>query len=218
MSVPGTRAPFRQAITLSDDSPTSRRSARVHRWLDRLAQSPNALKVWFAASFAETIIVPIPIELVLVPYMVLNRDKVWRTALTVTIGCLAASLIGYGIGLLFFDTAGRWIIEQFGWATAMGRFRELFSEYGFLAIVAIGVIPIPFQVAMLAAGAAAYPLPLFVAAAAVARGMRYFGLAALVWWLGDAAENFFMKHRRLAGILLSVLFAIILAWMLYKAV
>lgn len=201
----------------SETAETQKHEGRVERWLGRLSRTKSDLPLWFSASFAETIIVPIPIELVLLPYMAMNRDRLWRTALIVTIGCLAASLVGYGIGLLFFETAGRWIIDAMGWGDAMQRFRDLFNEYGFLSIVAVGVIPIPFQVAMLAAGAAGYPILLFALAATIARGLRYLGLAVLVYWLGDSAEALFKRHQRSSAIILTVLFAAVIGYLIFKA-
>jgi membrane protein YqaA with SNARE-associated domain len=156
--------------------------------------------VLFWASFAETIIVPIPIELVLIPFMITNRHRLWRTAAVVTAGCLLASMVGYGIGYLFFDSAGRAVIEHFGWSAELDHFRSLFDQYGFWAIIAVGVIPIPFQIAMLAAGAAGYSIILFIVAATIARGIRYFGLALLVCLYGRHAEDYWKRHRARASV------------------
>ena len=190
-------------------------SKRVKRWLDRLSTSKKALPTLTLASFAEALIVPIPLELVLIPFMVTNRHRLWLTAFVVTLGCLAAAVVGYFIGMLFYETAGRWVIDLMGWDDGMDRFRSLFADHGFLAILAVGVIPIPFQVAMLTAGAVGYPLPLFLLAAAIARGLRYFGLAALVWWLGDAAETAFRKHRTAFAIGVTLLFVAVIGVTLF---
>ena len=97
---------------------------------------------------------PMPIERVLVPFMVANRDRLWRTATAVTVGCLLASLPGYALGLWFFDTLGRQLVDGLAWSDALAQFRTLFASHGFWAIVAVGVLPIPFQIAVLAAGLA----------------------------------------------------------------
>lgn len=188
---------------------------RVKRWTARINRSKHALWLLFWASFAETIIVPIPIELILIPFMIANRKRLWRTAAAVTAGCLAASLVGYGIGYLFFESLGRDIIAQFGWSEQMDRFRALFDQYGFWAIVAVGIIPIPFQIAMLAAGAAAYSLVLFVIAATVARGIRYFGLALLVYLFGDRALDFWKRHKTAGSLAALALVALVGAGMIW---
>jgi membrane protein YqaA with SNARE-associated domain len=169
--------------------------SRVKRWTLRVNRSRRAVWVLFWASFAETIIVPIPIELVLIPFMAANRHRLWWTATLVTAGCLLASLVGYSVGYLFFDSVGHDLIAYFGWSDQFEEFSALFDRYGFWAILAIGVIPIPFQVAMLAAGAAGYSILLFVVAAGIARSIRYFGLALLVHLFGDRAEAYWKAHR-----------------------
>lgn len=123
---------------------------------------------------------PIPFEALLGPLMLLNRDRVWRLAFMATAGCLAAAAFGYGIGWLFFETAGRWIVGAFEWAEEFQTAQRWIDAYGFWAVFVIGVVPIPFQTAMLLAGATGMAFPAFLGAAALSRGLRYFGLAALM--------------------------------------
>ncbi|KAA9008779.1 YqaA family protein [Histidinibacterium aquaticum] len=181
-------------MTLSDTD-TEEHGKRVKRWLERLSRSKRALWVLFGASFAETLIVPIPIELILIPFMAANRSRIWITAAVVTVGCLIASLVGYAVGLLLFETLGLRLIEAMGWSEGMDRFRTVFDDYGFWAIVAVGVLPIPFQVALLGAGAAAYPIVWFLLAALIARGTRYFGLGLLVRLFGERTIDLWKKHK-----------------------
>ncbi len=201
------------ATPAAGDKPAT--SKRVARWLGRLSQSKKALWVLFWASFAETLVVPIPIEVILIPFMATNRHRIWLIAGVVTLGCLAAAVIGYGIGFFFFDTLGRGLIDAMGWTAGMDQFRALFAEWGFWAVIAVGIIPIPFQVGMLAAGAAGYPIVWFVVAAGIARGLRYFGLAALVWAVGDKAETFWHDHKTSAAIVATVVVAAVIGAMVF---
>jgi membrane protein YqaA with SNARE-associated domain len=155
--------------------------------------------------------VPIPIEVILIPFMATNRHRLWIIATVVTVGCLAASMVGYGVGYFFFETLGRGVIDAMGWGPGMEEFRRLFAEYGFWAVIAVGIIPIPFQVAMLAPGAAAYPILWFVIAASIARGIRYYGLAALVWLVGDKAEQLWREHRKPAAVIATLAVAAVIA-------
>ena len=171
------------------------RPSRADRWNDRLGKTKRAQFVLFWASVAETLIVPIPIEVIMVPFMLANKARIWLTATVVLAGNIAAALVGYAIGYYAFNSFGRSLIDRFGWGESFGEFQALFADYGFWAIVAIGVIPIPFQIAMLVAGAAKYPILWFVVAAALARGARYYGLGALVYYLGDQATAFWREHK-----------------------
>ena len=56
-------------------------------------------------------------------------------------------------------------------------------------------MPIPFQIAMLAAGATKYSLTLFLIASAISRSIRYFGLAIVVYYAGNQAERIISQHK-----------------------
>lgn len=168
----------------------------------------------FIASFMETILVPLAIEIVMVPFMLANRDRIWTIAHVTLAGCLAAAVLGYGVGWLAFETVGRWLIETFGYAGAYRGFQEDFHRHGFWAIVLIGISPLPFPLAMLAAGSAGYPFLFYLAACALARGIRYYGLAVLVLLFGPAVLRVLRNRRWMQGLTAG---AAILALMLLVA-
>jgi membrane protein YqaA with SNARE-associated domain len=177
------------------------------RFARQLAGSALGLRLIGIASFLETIIVPIPIEVVMIPYMLARRDLLWRIAAMTTIACLLAATFGYGLGYFFYDSVGRGLIDLMGWQADYAAFQDWFDAQGFWAILAIGVAPIPFQIAMLVAGVAGYPLMLFILATGIARGIRYFGLALLVRAFGDRALDLWQRHRLTASVLLLALVA-----------
>lgn len=187
---------------------------RVKHWLDRLARSRHDLTLIATISFMEAIIVPIPLELVLIPYMLKERQRVWAIAAAALAGCLVAALVGYFVGLALFESVGRWLLEVLQYTEQYQTFQDRFEQNGFWSIILVGVVPIPFQVAMLVAGSAAYPLPLFMIAAAIARGIRYFGLALLVELVGDQALALWNRHSRLVGgaLLIVALVAFYFMW------
>jgi membrane protein YqaA with SNARE-associated domain len=174
--------------------PPSPSADRLRRWVRRLNASPHLLWLLTVFSFLETIVIPIPIELVLIPVMVANRRRVWVLATVTTVGCLLAALLGYGVGLALYESVGRWFIDTMGYAQAYESFQQFFASHGFVAILLVGVLPIPFQVAMITAGLSGYPLHLFVLAAVIARGIRYYGLAWLVLRFGPRARELWRRH------------------------
>ena len=164
-------------------------SKRTKQWFERINGSKNMLWLLGTLSFLETIILPIPLELVLIPLMAVNRQRLWLLATVTTAGCLIASLIGYSIGLLLYQSVGTWFIEFMGMEQSYQSFQAFFDQYGFAAILAIGILPIPFQVAMITAGLSGYPIMLFVLATLIARGLRYFVLAWLVHRVGHGSRD-----------------------------
>jgi membrane protein YqaA with SNARE-associated domain len=78
--------------------------------------------------------------------------------------------------------------------SAYQAYQGFFDQYGFIAILTLGILPIPFQVAMITAGLSGYPIALFVLAALIARGIRYYGLAWLVKRFGPEVERMWRRH------------------------
>ena len=169
------------------------------KWYQKLANSPHSLVLLFFLSALEATILPIPLELILVPYMLLERDRIWLIASVALAGFMAGSVGGYYIGYALFDTVGQWFIDYLSAQEQYAEFKETLENNGFWSIFVVGVTPVPFQVAMLAAGAGQYPLTLFLLSAGIARALRYYVLAALVTWLGPQAEDVWQRYSGPAG-------------------
>ncbi len=189
------------------------RLTSTRAWLDRLDKSRHAMPLLFVASMMETLLIPIPIEVILIPWMLCHADRKWRIATVALAGNLTAATLGYYLGLFAMDQWGDTLVGLFGGQEAYDAFDQQFREDGFTAILAIGIIPIPFQIAMLVAGASAYPIFLFLAAACLARGARYYGLALLIAVAGKAALDIWNRHAKPIGIAGLVLFAV---WLWFK--
>ncbi|KPQ23878.1 MAG: putative membrane protein [Halomonas sp. HL-48] len=179
-------------------------SKRTKQWFERINGSKNMLWLLGALSFLETIILPIPIELVLIPLMAVNRQRIWAIAKATTLGCLVASIVGYGVGMVLYQSVGTWFIEFMGMEQSYQAFQSFFDQYGFAAILAIGILPIPFQVAMITAGLSGYPMLLFALAALIARGLRYFGLAWLVHRFGHSVLVLWKRHALVTSLVSGV--------------
>lgn len=209
------------AAEASTESATPGRARLRDAWRDPkrlardLAATPSGLRLMGIASFLETIIVPIPIEILMIPYMLARRDLIWRIAAVTTLACVLAAVLGYGIGYFFYEGLGRGLLDLMGWNQSYAVFRDWFDAQGFWAILAIGVAPIPFQVAMLVAGVAEYPIWLFVLAAGTARSIRYFGLALLVQLFGEHALGLWERHRGATSLALLALIGALVALDLY---
>ena len=148
-----------------------------------------------AASFAESTVVPIPIETLLIPVSQLRRDKIWHIAAVATLGCVVGAVFGYAIGMWVFTLFEAQIISLFGEPETFDNIVARMNQEGFWFIVFAGIAPIPLQLAMIAAGASGYPLGWYILAIALSRILRYFGIAYLVWQFGDQAERIMRKHK-----------------------
>ncbi len=173
-------------------------------------ESKHMLSGITIASFLESTIVPIPLEAVMVPLMQAQREKLWLIALMATLGCVVGALFGYALGYYLFDAVGDWVISALSSPEQFENVKQKMHNQGFWFVITLGIVPIPFQIAMLAAGATKYSLGLFLLASAIARSIRYFGLAIVVYYAGNQAERIISKHKVKAMISLTIL--VLLGW------
>jgi membrane protein YqaA with SNARE-associated domain len=182
----------------------------------RLSESPKGLWMIGVLSFLESTLLPLAIEIVLLPYMLARRDILWRIAGVTLLGCLAGAALGYAVGYYLFASVGPWLLETMGWQQQFDATRAWFDSNGFWAVVAVGVTPVPFQLAMLAAGAMNYPIALFLLATVTARGLRYYGLAVLVKLFGQQAVHLWQRHKTTVSlVLLGLAVAVVVAKALF---
>jgi membrane protein YqaA with SNARE-associated domain len=185
---------------------------KVKKKTKQLVDSKHMLKGITFASFLESTIVPIPLEAVMVPLMQARRESLWQIALMATIGCVLGAIFGYALGYYLFDLVGQWTIDTFFSQSQFDSVKTKMENQGFWFVMTLGIAPIPFQVAMLAAGATQYSLGLFLLATVIARSLRYFGLAAVVYYTGDKAEQLIKRYRMKAVIAITLL--VLLLWWL----
>ncbi len=170
-------------------------SKTLKRRTRRLVKSEHMLKGITVASFLESTIVPVPLEAILVPLMQARREQLWLIALMATLGCAVGALFGYALGYYLFDLLGDWLIELFASPEQFEQVKNQMAREGFWFVLTLGVAPIPFQIAMLAAGATQYSLPWFLLATILARSLRYFGLALVVYVAGNKAEHLIRRYK-----------------------
>lgn len=184
--------------------------ANLYERLENWAHSKYFLSGITLASFLESIIVPIPIETILIPVSQIRRDKVWWIATLATLGCIVGALIAYIVGMWFFDTYSTQILSWFNDPQQFNEIQTRMHEEGFWFIVLAGIAPIPLQLAMLAAGVSHYPIGLYILAIAISRFIRYFGIAWLVLRFGDQTEALFRQYQWKAVTVISGI--ILLLW------
>lgn len=154
--------------------------ARFARWA-RGGQSRLAL---FAASFLEATILPVPIELLMIPVMLADRARLWQAAAAVLAGCLAGVAAMYLVGVIAFETVGAPVITALGLEARYEAFLGYAEDNGVMALLIINVTPIPLFVAALGAAVSGLSPVTVFGIIALTRAARYFGLALLVWLFG----------------------------------
>lgn len=176
----------------------------IYDWTMRKAASENAPSALFGVSFVESSFFPIPPDVMLVPMVLANRVKAWWFASIATVGSVIGGAFGYAIGYFFFDTLGEPILRMYGKADSFNTFTQWFNEWGVWIIIAKGMTPFPYKVLTIAAGVAHMPFVEFMLASVVARAMRFYLVAGLLYFFGEPIRNFIEKRLTLVLTLLLV--------------
>ena len=183
------------------------------RSIKRFMHSRYMLSGVFLTSVLESTVLPIALEILLLPLMQSQRKKMWLIAAAATVGCIVGAVIGYYIGAWLVAAAMPLLLDWLGDEAVFEQLKESIRTDGFWFILLAGITPVPLQLAMLAAGAVDYPLGWYILAIAIARTLRYFGLAVLTYYFGDQAETLFVRYKKPA---LFILLALLVVFVGYK--
>ncbi len=179
---------------------------KLYDWTMSLADHPRALWVLAAVSFVESSVFPIPPDVIMIPMILARPSRAWLIALVCLVASVLGGLLGYAIGAFAFDAIGRPILESLGKADAVEAFNTRFNDFGFWAVLIAGLTPFPYKVITIMSGWTGMPLATFVVTSILARGLRFFIVAALLWKFGAPVRDFI--ERRLG--LMFTLFCLLL--------
>ena len=167
---------------------------RLYNWTMRLSEHPRALWVLAVVSFVESSVFPIPPDVLMIPMILAAPQRAWLIALVATVSSVLGGMLGYGIGAFFYDSLGAPILEALGKGDAMEAFNTRFNDFGFWAVLTAGVTPFPYKVITIMSGWTGMPLLTFTLTSILARGLRFFIVAAILRGFGEPARDFIEKR------------------------
>lgn len=179
----------------------------LYDWTLSMAGHRHALWVLALVAFVESSVFPIPPDLMMIPMILAAPHRAFLIALVCTLSSVLGGLAGYGIGALAFEQIGRPVLETLGKADAMAEFATRFNDFGFWSVLVAGVTPFPYKVITIMSGWTAMPLDTFMLTSILARGLRFFVVAALLWRFGAPVRDFI--ERRL-GLVFSLFILLLL--------
>jgi len=171
---------------------------RLYDWTLSLASTQNALWALFGVAFVESSVFPIPPDVLMIPMILAARNRAWQAATVALIGSVLGALLGYFIGAVLFQSVGEPVLHFYGLSAQARAFSARFNAYGAWAVLIAGVTPFPFKVITIISGWTGLSLPVFIISAIVARGLRFFVVAALLWRFGAPIRD--LLERRLGAI------------------
>ena len=178
----------------------------VYAWMLENAKSKHAWAAVAAFAFAEASFFPIPADVMVLPMMLADRQRVFRLGAWVAFWSVAGGMLGYAIGHLFWETAGLWLIHLLHVPLEqVEALRAKYSNNAYLIMIQ-GATPIPYKLVTIASGLAGVSFPLFMFYSTVTRSIRYVVIEGLLVYLfGERAQVLLEKYLELALILFLVL-------------
>lgn len=159
--------------------------------------------LWFLAlvSFFESSIFPIPPDVLLIPMILAYPSRAFLFAGV----CLSASVLGgiggYFIGAFLFDEIGQPILNALGKEAYYSQFADHYNNFGNWAVIIAGITPFPYKVITILSGFTGLNFMVFVICSILARGLRFFLIAILLWHFGDKIQNFIEERLGLFSII-----------------
>ncbi len=178
----------------------------LYNWTMGLAESRYALGALAAVSFVESSVFPIPPDILMIPMILATPHRAFLIAGVCTLASVLGGLFGYFIGFALFESVGRPVLEFYGKDAYFEDFSLRYNDFGAWAVLIAGVTPFPYKVITILSGSTALSLPVFIVASVIARGLRFFLVAALLYKFGAPIRDFI--ERRLG--LMFTLFCILL--------
>ncbi|SLN17877.1 SNARE associated Golgi protein [Pseudoruegeria aquimaris] len=178
---------------------------RLYDWTISLAESRYALWALAIVAFVESSVFPIPPDVLMIPMILARPSRAWLIAGIAMISSVLGGLFGYFIGAYLWDSVGQPVLAFYGKDVLFDSFAERYNAYGPWAVLVAGVTPFPFKVITILSGATGLSLPVFAIASLIARGLRFYIVAALLWKFGPPIREFIERRLGLVFTLAVIL-------------
>ncbi|MCG8529076.1 MAG: DedA family protein [Desulfovibrionales bacterium] len=167
---------------------------RVMTWVARSSLSPQAKWILAIVAFTESIIIPIPPDLLLIPMALTQRKKAFQFATICMVASVVGGAGGYFLGYYFMDYIGMPIVRFYNLSEQYLVVKEWYDSYSAWAVAAAGLTPIPYKLCTLSAGAFKINFWVFMIASLISRGVRFFAIAGLIYCFGEKVRYFLEKR------------------------
>jgi membrane protein YqaA with SNARE-associated domain len=126
---------------------------KVTAWADKIAHSPRTQWGLFVYCVLESVFIPVPPDVILVPLGLSRPKKALYFASLAAVGSVVGGVMGYCIGRFAFEPIAMPILEYFNAADVLPKMQALFEEYGIWVVGVSALSPlIPYRFTILAAG------------------------------------------------------------------
>ena len=166
---------------------------RIFQWMYDKAllwsRHRHAERYLAGLSFTESVIFPIPPDVMLAPMALARPEKAWRFAWITTLFSVLGGVCGYFLGLWLYEPVVLPAMEYLGKHDVFAKVQQWFTEYGVWVVFIAGFSPIPYKLFTVGAGLMSMAFWPFLLASFIARASRFFLVAGLMYWGGEKMQQ-----------------------------
>ena len=162
---------------------------QLYEWTIKQSNKKSALWILSAVAFVESSVFPIPPDVLLIPIILASRNKAWMVAAICSVSSVAGGFVGYLLGHYLFGVFGQPLVDFYGYQDKLLLFEEYYNDWGGWIVAAGGVTPLPYKLVTIASGALHLDPWIFFIASMAGRGLRFFLVAALLWYFGPSIKK-----------------------------
>ncbi len=171
---------------------------KLYEFVLKLSAHRLAVRYLAIIGFIESIIFPIPADIMLAPMCLKKPEKAYNYAKILSIASVLGGVFGYLIGYFFADFVTQ-IAANLGKAEKFASFKESFDEWGLLLVFIAGFSPFPYKIITISAGMLKISFPIFFIASAISRSLRFFLIAWAIKKGGAKLEKTISKYVEWLG-------------------
>ena len=177
---------------------------KVYENVLKISQKKYATIILGMVAFWESIIFPIPPDVILTPMALAQRERALFFAGLTTVFSVMGATVGYLLGLIFWNELGKPLTYSLGYGDSYSALAALYDEHGVLIIIFGALTPFPFKIIAILSGTMEYSFLSFLFAAFVSRGLRFYTISGIIFLWGNQIEHFLKKNLGLLFIGLTV--------------
>lgn len=177
-----------------------------------------ALPALFAGSVLESTVLPWPIEIPMLAYMLRGRRHTVVVTLVVSAGSATGCFLAFLAGAAALEALQGFIAARPALEAGVTASRARIEAFGPAAVFLAMLAPVPVQAASFAAGAAGMGAAPFILAALTGRTLRYAAMAIVVYAFGPSILDWWARRprrlRQAALMAVVLIFLALFAWTL----
>lgn len=178
---------------------------RIYDWTLQWADRPGGTWALFFIAVAESSFFPVPPDVLLIALCVGASRKAFRFAGICAVGSILGGIVGYMIGLWGYELIGQPIVQAYHGEEVMRKIKAWYDHYGFWGNLAAALTPIPYKVFTISSGVFQFSFTGFLIASIIGRSLRFFAVAALLYFMGARVKVFIEKYFDWLAVIFTIL-------------